>query len=200
MTLIKIEAPTEESVKKLPERESLETKRQNIVSFHSFVYNQNMDRDKILIMADHTGRFYAERYGLPPVAGRLIGYLYVCQPAEQSINEIAKTLLTSRSAINGAVKTLEAQRLVRRSRPAGTRADLISLTPHSRENMGFDPTEYQQMANLAREGLALIGNISSERRDSLEAVVSLNEFMVERLPQLYEEWVVHYKEEQSTKK
>jgi len=151
-------------------------------------------------MADHTGRFYAERYGLPPVSGRLIGYLYACQPAEQSINEIAKALLTSRSAINGAVNTLEAQRLVKRARPAGTRADLISLTPLSRENMGFDPTEYQQMANLAREGLELIGDEPSERRDSLEAVVSLNEFMVERLPQLYEEWVVHYKEEQSTKK
>ncbi|HSX42638.1 MAG TPA: helix-turn-helix domain-containing protein [Candidatus Saccharimonadales bacterium] len=159
-----------------------------------------MDRDKILIMADHTGRFYAERYGFPPVAGRLIGYLYVCQPAEQSVNDIAKTLLTSRSAINGAVKTLEIQRLVKRSRPAGMRADLISLAPLGRENMGFDPTEYQQMASLAREGLELTVDDSSGRRESLEAVVSLNEFMVERLPQLYEEWVMRHKKFQESKK
>ncbi|HSX00341.1 MAG TPA: MarR family winged helix-turn-helix transcriptional regulator [Patescibacteria group bacterium] len=159
-----------------------------------------MDRDKILIMADHTGRFYSERYGFSPVAGRLIGYLYACQPAQQSINDIAKTLLTSRSAINGAVKTLEAQRLVKRSRPAGTRADLISLTPLSRENMGFDPAEYQQMANLAREGLELLGDDASERRESLEAVISLNEFMVERLPQLYEEWVRYHNKTQGSKK
>ena len=159
-----------------------------------------MDRDKVLIMADHTGRFYAERYGFPPVAGRLIGYLYVCQPAEQSINDIAKTLLTSRSAINGAVKTLEAQRLVKRSRPAGTRADLISLSPISRENMGFDPAEYQQMADLGREGLALLGDDTSERKQSLEAVVSLNDFMVERLPQLYEEWLTFHKKAQESKK
>lgn len=151
-------------------------------------------------MADHTGRFYSERYGLPPVAGRLIGYLYACQPAEQSINDIAETLLTSRSAINGAVKTLEAQRLVKRSRPAGTRADLIGLTPLSRENLGFDSTEYQQMANLAREGLELLGDEPSERRESLETVVSLNEFMVERLPKLYEEWVMHHKKLQELKK
>lgn len=137
-------------------------------------------------MADHTGRFYSERYGLPPVAGRLIGYLYVCQPAEQSINDIAKNLLTSRSAINGAVKILEAQSLVQRSRLAGTRADLISLAPLNRENMGFDSTEYMQMASLAREGLELVGDDQSERRDSLEAIISLNEFMVKRLPQLYD--------------
>ncbi len=150
-------------------------------------------------MADHTGRFYSERYGLAPVAGRLIGYLYACQPAEQSINDIAKVLLTSRSAINGAVKTLEAQRLVRRTRPAGTRADLIGLTPLSRESMGFDPAEYQQMAGLAREALELLGDESSERRKSLEAVISLNEFMVERLPQLYEEWLLHHKKFQASK-
>lgn len=159
-----------------------------------------MERDKILIMADHTGRFYAERYGFSPVAGRLIGYLYVCQPAEQSINDIAKTLLTSRSAINGAVNTLEIQKLVRRSRPAGTRADLISLSPLSRENMGFDPTEYRQMAELAREGLELLGDDMSERRQSLEAAVSLNEFMVKRLPLLYEEWATYHKETQESKK
>lgn len=165
----------------------------NVASFHIFVYPSSMDRDKILIMADHTGRFYSERYGLSPVAGRLIGYLYVCQPAAQSINDIAIALLTSRSAINGAVKVLEAQSLVKRSRPAGTRADLISLALLTRENMGFDSTEYQQMADLAREGLELIGDIPSVRRDSLETVVSLNEFMVERLPRLYEEWVMHHK-------
>ncbi len=147
-----------------------------------------MDRDKVLIFSDHLGRFYAERYGFPPVAGRLIGYLYVCEPAQQSINDIAGTLLTSRSAINNVVKTLETQKLVHRSRPAGTRADLIGLNPLGWENMGFDPSEYRQMASLAHEGLALLKDASPERRQALEIVASLNEFLALRLPQLFEEW------------
>jgi DNA-binding MarR family transcriptional regulator len=159
-----------------------------------------MDRDKVLILADHTGRFYAERYGFPPVTGRLIGYLYVCEPAQQSINEIADTLLTSRSAINNAVKMLETQKLIQRSRPAGTRADLISLRPLGWENMGFDSTEYLQMASLAREGLELLGDTSSERRQALEAVVSLNEFLAKKLPQLYEEWNAYHHKSQKAKK
>jgi DNA-binding transcriptional regulator GbsR (MarR family) len=155
-----------------------------------------MDKDKILIMADHTGRFYAERYGFPPVAGRLLGYLYVCQPAAQTINDIAEALLTSRSAINGAVKTLETQKLVQRTRPAGTRADLVSLSALNQFNMGFDITEYQQMANLAREGLELLQqeDPQSERRQAVEAVISLNEFMIEKLPQLYREWQEFHQE------
>jgi DNA-binding MarR family transcriptional regulator len=147
-----------------------------------------MDRDGVLIFSDHVGRFYAERYGFPPVAGRLIGYLYVCEPAQQSINDISQALLTSRSAINNAIKMLETQKLVHRSRPAGTRSDLIRLNPLGWANLGFDPTEYLQMAILGREGLALISNAAPERRQALEVVVSLNEFLAERLPQLYEEW------------
>jgi hypothetical protein len=89
---------------------------------------------------------------------------------------------------------LEIQKLIHRSRPAGTRADLISLNPLGWENMGFDPTEYLQMASLAREGLELLGNASPERRQALEVVVSLNEFLAERLPQQYEEWnAIHQK-------
>lgn len=168
--------------------------------FQIYVYAEAMDRDKVLVFCDHLGRFYAERYGFPPVAGRLIGYLYVCEPAQQTINEIAETLLTSRSAINNAVKTLETQKLIRRSRPAGTRADLIGLNPLGRENLGFDPTEYQQMASLAREGVELLGNASPERRQALEVVISLNDFLAERLPQLYGEWNTYHQKSQTAKK
>lgn len=159
-----------------------------------------MDRDKVLIFSDHVGRFYADRYGFPPVSGRLIGYLYVCEPAQQSINDIADALLTSRSAINNAVKMLETQKLIHRSRPAGTRADLINLNPLGWENMGFDPTEYQQMASLAREGLELLENASPERRQALETVISLNEFMAEKATQLYEEWNTIHQKSQVAKK
>ncbi len=147
-----------------------------------------MNRDNILIYADHMGRSLAQRYGYPPVTGRVIGYLSVCEPMEQSINDIAENLLTSRSAINNALKILETQKLITRTRPAGTRADLVSLNDISQANTGFDPSEYREMANLAREGLELLKDASPERRQALEATASLGDFLAVRLPQLYEEW------------
>lgn len=158
-----------------------------------------MNRDNILIYADHMGRSLAQRYGYPPVTGRLIGYLSVCEPAQQSINDIAETLLTSRSAINNALKTLEAQKLITRVRPAGTRADIVSLSPLSWENTGFDPSEYQETARLAREGLELLKNASPERRQPLEAAASLGDFLAERIPQLYEEWNEYHAKAQTVK-
>lgn len=160
-----------------------------------------MDRDKVLIFADHLARFYAEKYGFAPVTGRVIGYLAVCQPMEQSINDVAKALLTSRSAINGAVKTLENQKLIRRTRAAGTRADLVSLNPLDWKDTGFQPGEYTQMAALGREGLELLKNASPERRQPLEMMVSMNDFLAERIPKLYDEWMdYHQKTQKSDKK
>lgn len=158
-----------------------------------------MDRDKILIFADHLARFYAEKYSFPPVVGRVIGYLAVCEPMEQSINDIAKSLLTSRSAINGAVKMLDNQKLIQRIRPAGTRADLIMLNPADWRGIGFEPDEYVQMAMLAREGLELLKHATPERRKPLEKMASLNDFLAERIPQLYDEWIA-YQQKQSSKK
>jgi len=150
-----------------------------------------MEKDKILIYADHMGQYNAQRHGLPPVMGRVVGYLSVCEPMEQSINDIADALLTSRSAVNNALKMLETQKLIKRTRPAGTRADLISLNPISMES-GFDSSEYKELAALAREGLELLKHASPERRESLEATASLGDFLAERLPKLYQEWQDQY--------
>jgi DNA-binding transcriptional regulator GbsR (MarR family) len=159
-----------------------------------------MDRDKVLIFADHVGRFYAERYGFPPVTGRLIGYLSVCDPMQQTINEIAATLLTSRSAINNAINQLETQGLVTRMRPAGTRADLISFNPDGWKHTGFDPSEYTQTVALLREGLELLGKNQTQQRQGLEIAVSLNEFMSERLPQIFDEFMAYHQKKQRGKK
>lgn len=153
-----------------------------------------MEQDKVLIFADHVARVYADKYGLAPVAGRLVGYLSVCQPMEQSINDIAKVLLTSRSAITGAIKTLDNMKLIQRTRPAGTRADLFSLNPPDWRDTGFQADEYLQNATLAREGLELLQDATPERREPLEITLSMNTFLAERLPQLYDEWREFYEQ------
>jgi len=147
-----------------------------------------MNNDSILLYSDHVGRFYAKQYGFPPVVGRLLGYLFVCEPLEQSISDISEALLTSRSAISGAVKMLETQRLINRSRPAGSRTDYISIISNGWEKTGFEVAEYREQANLAHEGLELLKNASPERRQALEEIEMLNEFLVERMPKLLEEW------------
>ncbi len=147
-----------------------------------------MPTDDEITYSDHAGRFYARRYGMAPMVGRLIGYLGVCEPREQSISELADALLASRSAIAGAVNTLENLGLIRRSRAAGERMDRVHVDLSSPRAMGFDITEYQEQGELAREGLRLLVDASPERRAVMLEWVAFADFLVERLPLLEQEW------------
>ncbi len=141
-----------------------------------------MPSDAEITFADHAGRLYARRYGMAPMVGRLLGYLMVCGPREQSIGELAEALLASRSAIAGAVSTLETLGLVRRSRAAGERMDRVCIDRTSRRAFGFDVSEYREQGELAREGLEVLADAPPERRAVLLEVAAFADFLVERLP------------------
>jgi DNA-binding MarR family transcriptional regulator len=147
--------------------------------------------DAEITFADHAGRLYARRYGMAPMVGRLLGYLMICDPPEQSIAELAEALLASRSAIAGAVNTLENLGLVRRSRAAGARMDRVSIDRTSRRAFGFDVAEYQEQADLAREGLAVLADAAPERRAVLLEVAAFANWLIARLPEWEKDWLAH---------
>jgi DNA-binding transcriptional regulator GbsR (MarR family) len=145
-----------------------------------------MPTDAEITFADHMGRFYARRFSFPPMVGRLIGYLAVCDPPNPTIGELADALLASRSAITGAVKTLETIHVVQRSRVAGERMDRVRIT--AQQSMQMDVSEYEEMGELAREGLEVLRDASPERRAALLEMAAFADFLVEEIPKLKEEW------------
>jgi DNA-binding transcriptional regulator GbsR (MarR family) len=145
-----------------------------------------MPTDAEITFADHMGRFYAHRFSFPPMVGRLIGYLAVCDPPDPTIGELAEALLASRSAIAGAVKTLETIHVVQRSRVAGERMDRVRIT--AQQSMQMDVSEYEEMRELAREGLEVIGDAPPERRAALLEMAAFSDFLVEEIPRLKQQW------------
>jgi DNA-binding transcriptional regulator GbsR (MarR family) len=150
-----------------------------------------MPSDAELTFADHTGRFYARRYGFPPMVGRLIGYLSVCDPPDQSIGELAEALLASRSAIAGAVKVLEALHVIQRSRAAGQRMDRVRIDMSSPEAMGMDIYEFEEMREMAREGLEVLKDAPIERRAVLLEMSAFMDFLIEQISRMRQEWEAH---------
>jgi DNA-binding MarR family transcriptional regulator len=147
-----------------------------------------MPTDEELIYADHAGRFYAREHGFPPMAGRLLGYLMICSPPQQSIDELADALMASRSAITGAAKLLETYGLAIRTRRTGERVDRVSPNLSALEPRNFDSRLFKEQAALFREGLALVPEGSPAQRAALEELVALAEFLGERLPEVLAEW------------
>jgi DNA-binding transcriptional regulator GbsR (MarR family) len=129
---------------------------------------------------------WVARYRVAPITGRIAGYLYVCDPPAQAIDELAAALRASRTAVVGGVKVLESRGLVRRSRAAGERADRVRIVFD--EARGFDPTAYLEAAEIARAGLALVADANTEQRMLLEQTASLNAYLAARLPALLDDW------------
>ena len=141
-----------------------------------------------LAFTDRMADFYAREYGFPPVAGRVLGYLLICQPPEQTVAGLSEALLASRSAITGAVALLARYHAVRRTRSAGQRMDHITLDPRALDPTGFAGATYQQQATLAREALAMLEGGPSERRSMIEEGAAFYDFLAERMPALLTEW------------
>jgi DNA-binding transcriptional regulator GbsR (MarR family) len=150
-----------------------------------------MPRDEEITFADHVGRFYARRYAFPPMVGRVLGYLLVCEPPEQSIAELSEALLASRSAITGALEVLERLHAIHRSRAAGERMDRVRLDFSSAEARGFDITEYEELGELAREGLEVLRDAPAERKADALEMAAFADFLVEQTRRMQQEWETH---------
>ena len=80
----------------------------------------SVDRAPLLAWAERVATFFAEHYGLPPITGRILGWLMICDPPEQSAGEIADAIAASRASLTTNMRLLIGSGLVRRlTRPGG---------------------------------------------------------------------------------
>ena len=149
-----------------------------------------MLNDAETAFTERVAAFYARDYGFPPVAGRLLGYLLICQPPQRTIADLSTELQASRTAITAAVGLLERYHAVRRTRSAGQRADHVGLDPRALDPTGFAAESYRTQAALAREALGLLADDGeSGRRAVIAEAAGFYEFLAERMPALLADWL-----------
>jgi len=148
-----------------------------------------MLNDAEAAFTDRVASLYARQYGFPPVAGRLLGYLLICQPPQRTIADLAEELQASRTAITAAVSLLERYHAVRRTRSAGQRSDHVGLDLQALDPTGFAAESYQAQAALARQALDLLTDGESGRRAMIAEAAEFYEFLAERMPALLTDWL-----------
>ena len=57
------------------------------------------DRDALRHWVERVASFFHDRYGLPPITGRILGWLMICEPPEQSAADIAHGIGASRASL-----------------------------------------------------------------------------------------------------
>ena len=150
-----------------------------------------MENDVELAFADEVGRHFARQNALPPMTGRVAGWLLICDPPQQTIAELSEALRASRSAVSGAVSMLEEWSWLQRSRAAGERVDRVSLHPAIWSRMVDKPAEYTSLGAVAHHGLKVLGEAPPSRRARLLEAAAFADFLAERMPALAAEWRAH---------
>jgi DNA-binding transcriptional regulator GbsR (MarR family) len=109
--------------------------------------------DEEAAFVDAMGQFLAT-YGMTPMAGRLWGYLLICDPPEQTAQEIASALRASRGAISGTVRLLEPIGFLRRTRRRGDRREFLSAPPGTfMAFVGNAAAIYRRLRLIIEQGL-----------------------------------------------
>jgi hypothetical protein len=147
-----------------------------------------MTLDALLVFADEMGSHFARQYAMPPITGRVLGWLLVCDPPQQTVAELSDALRASRTAVSSAISLLERQSMVKRSRAAGERMDRIAMHSGYWEQSFETPGEYATIAALARRGLEALGGEPPARRARLLEMAAFADFLVERMPAFAAEW------------
>ncbi|TXK40007.1 GbsR/MarR family transcriptional regulator [Nonomuraea sp. C10] len=101
---------------------------------------------------------YLARDGVPPIAGRVLGWLMICDPAEQSAGQISEAIGASRASLTSNLRLLTSMGfLAWRTRP-GERTVYYRMAEDA-----WSIVVQRQIASIAaflditRDGLALAG-------------------------------------------
>lgn len=118
----------------------------------------------------------------------MVGWLLICEPAQQTIAEVSQGLHASRSAISGAVAQLEGWSWIKRTRAAGERVDRVELDPAIWVRLLDKSEEYTSLGELAQRGLELLEDASDTRRSRLGEAAAFADFLTQRMPVIAAEW------------
>jgi DNA-binding transcriptional regulator GbsR (MarR family) len=142
--------------------------------------------DKKLELVEEFG-IYFEKVGLQRMAGRIIGWLLICDPPHQTMQELCDALQASKSAVSVATRQLIGLYLIERISLPGQRRDYFRASSDM-WNRSFRARMHQlaELRELAERGLKLLSNDEQFKR--LELMRDANAFMESEFPKLLEKW------------
>ncbi len=130
-----------------------------------------------------------ERDGLPRMAGRIFGWLLVCDPPEQSMEELAAAVQGSKASMSTMTRLLVGAALVEKVRPPGARADAFRIRPGQWRQLWRARVQLiEEATRLTGRGLELLEGRPAGVRARLEELHHQYRFVGERLPGLLEQF------------
>ncbi|MGK0618995.1 GbsR/MarR family transcriptional regulator [Meiothermus cerbereus] len=130
-----------------------------------------------------------EAAGIPRTAGRILGWLMVCDPPEQTASQLMEALGTSKASVSTMTRLLVQMHLIERVPRRGSRQDYFRIRPGTwSERVKNGLAGLSLYKSLAEKGLRLLENAPPERSERLQEMRELYAFFEEELQGLFERY------------
>ncbi|MET9024948.1 hypothetical protein ABZW96_04920 [Nocardia sp. NPDC004168] len=119
---------------------------------------------------ERVATFCVEEWALPPITGRILGLLMICDPPEQSAGQIAEAIHASRASLTSNMRLLTTIGLVRKVRIPGDRTAYYRI-----EDDAWEKVIHRKIAGLgafgdiAEDGLSLVGGTDPALTERIRA-------------------------------
>lgn len=127
--------------------------------------------------------------GLPRAAGRVFGWLLVCEPAEQTAADLIEALGSSTGGVSQSLRLLIHHRFVERSGRPGDRRSFYRVAPGAWERvMAAQQADTIRFRQLGERGLEVLVSASEQRRRRLSEMTAFYRFLEKEMPALMQRW------------
>lgn len=131
-----------------------------------------------------------ERQGLFRMAGRVVGWLLICDPPEQTFNQLVEALQASKGSISTAMKVLVPGGLVERVSRPGERRDYYRVRPGVWPALARSRAveQYGAFKNLTEQGLRMLAHTPPDRRRRLQEIHDFYDWLDREMPAFWARW------------
>jgi DNA-binding transcriptional regulator GbsR (MarR family) len=130
-----------------------------------------------------------EEEGFPRMAGRLMGWLFVCDPPWQTAGELAEVLGASAGSISTMTRLLMQVGILERVAIPGQRSAAFQVkTGAAREIMAGWQEKTRKMRELLERGEEILQGEGEERVRRLRDQLEFHRFIERAFPELLECW------------
>jgi DNA-binding transcriptional ArsR family regulator len=130
--------------------------------------------------------------GLPPAYAKVLGWLLICDPAGQSVSDIARATGVSMGSVSTGARLLENAGLLRRVAVPGRRGRFYEMAPDSFMRVVEQGTSFTRMRQLLDRGLAMLGDQPGGRAERLRQTRDFYAFVERELPELVRRFKTEY--------
>ena len=141
-----------------------------------------------LAWVERVAAFFARQNGLPLITGRVLGWLMICDPPEQTAAEIADAIGASKASLSTAVRVLEAAGFVQSvTRPGGRGVRLRVVDDVWQRVAQRRLASLGAFSEITGDGLRLLDD-DPVRGERIRGAHRLFTWLERELPPLWERW------------